>query len=772
MKKFIIILFLFHFTISSFAQSTLIGKILNSATSEEISYANVTLNKSIGTTSNEKGIFKFENLKPGNYILNISFIGFESLTQKIKIEENKTLELDFKLQPGIYSTDDIVITATKTENYIQDIPTRINLLTPRQIQGITAQTTDELLSNIPGITITRSFGIFSHKSSVTMRGLSGQEQARILVLIDGVPTNKSDGGSVNWNLLNTDMIERIEVIKGPGSSLYGSNAMGGAINIITKKPTEQFSGKFSVDYGTYNTMRGRINLSGRLSETTNKGFYWNLNSFYRQSDGYITQSEADQQVNPYIVNSTLQEWSASAKLGYDFNKTNGFELDFIYYDDKRETGEKVYQPDGNKTDHDTYHIRARYFGESKKLKYNISLFYLNENYKKVNEYLKDDYTFYDVLSVREDLGVLSSVSYSLNKNTITAGIDYKQGVVDAKDVYYTSTDIVYNRGKMNFFGLFAQDEISLLNDRLKVIAGLRFDYAKYLDGSFEIENPTGETTFMMDFEDTDMQEDAWNALSPKLSAQYNFNPDFRIYANYAKGFRPSILDDLCRSGRMKGGFKLANPSLQPEYLSNFEIGTDIRLFNKLRSSASLYYSLGTDFMYYVNTGDSIDMGYGLKPIYKRANISEVNIYGAEVELNYFLNENLIMNANYAYTHSQISNYKPLSEGDPIDLTDKYLTDVPTNMVSLSVLWKNRIVNTALTAKYTDEMWVNDLNQYDDIVLDDQYPAYTTVDLKFSKDFKRIFANLSIQNILDTKFYDSKGAVCPGRFITIELGTKF
>lgn len=772
MKKYYLITLLIIITTNIYAQSTFKGTITDIKTGVAIQYANISIGNELGTTSDEKGFFVINNIPAGEYSMHISYLSYETLTQKIIIQENEDLELEFKLNPTTFTADDVVITATKTENYIQNIPTRINLISSRQIEAIPAQTTDDLLALVPGINISRSFGIFSHSSTVTMRGLNGQEQGRVLVMIDGIPTNKSDGGSVNWNLLNSDQIERIEVVKGPGSSLYGGNAMGGAINIITKKPTESFQGKTSIDYGTYNTMRGQLYLSGRLKPNTDKGLYWDLNSFYRQSDGYMTASEADQIANPYLVKSDLQEWGTTAKLGYDFNQHNGLELSLLYYDDDRATGEKVYQSEGNNREHDTYHIRAKYYGAKNKLKWNVNLFYLNEDYKRISEYLKDDYTFYKVLSNRVDLGALSSLSYQLSHQTITAGIDLKQGSVDAKDEYYTSTDVVNNRGKMNNLGLFIQDEITLFNEKLKIIGGLRFDYAKFFDGEFNIQDPTAETNFMLAYNNTNLTEDNWNALSPKLSIQYALSKKHRIYASYARGFRPAVLDDMCRSGRIKGGFKVANQGLKPEYLNNFEIGADARFFNRLRTSVSTYYSRGKDFMYYVNTGDSLDLGYGLRPIIKASNISEVEIYGVELEANYFLNEHIILNANYAYSYSQIMKYEPLDVNDPVDLTNKYLSDVPSHIGSISVNWQNKIMNTGLTARYIGERWVNDLNQTDEIVLDDKYPTYTTIDLKLSKSFKQLFAILRIQNILDTKYYDSKGAVCPGRFITMELGIKF
>jgi iron complex outermembrane receptor protein len=672
-----------------------------------------------------------------------------------------------------YDLDEIVVTATKTENVVRDVPVRINVLNSFQVKALPVQYTDEYLQYLPSVNVSRPFGIFSSKSTVTMRGLDGKEQGRVLVLVDGVPVNKADGGSVNWNLVSNGDVERIEVVKGPGSSIYGGNAMGGSVNILTRKPQKRLSGQAGIEYGTYNTIGGKLNLSGRASDSLEHGLYWNLNGRYLQSDGYITQSEADQAANPYIVKSNMQEWCAGAKLGYDFKRNNFAELNFIAFNDRQGTGEQVYQPEGNTTDHDTYHMRGKYHGEKAKSGWDGSLFYSNEHYKRVNEFMRDDYTLYDVLSVRTDLGGLFSYNYRLSQHhLLTGGADIKQGGVDAKDVYYTSTDIVYNRGKMNTLGIFAQDEMSFLNDKFRVVAALRYDYAHYFDGAFYIETPSGETAFMDQYVDSSQSEYSWNALSPKLSAQYLFRDGNRIYASYARGFRPSVLDDLCRSGRVRGGFKIANSDLGPETLDNFEIGGDVVFLQKFTFSGSVYYSIGKDFIYYVNTGDSIDMGFGDRPIYRPQNITGVSIFGIEAELTYDIIPGLRLMANYAHAHSEISEYDPGEEMGSIDLSGKYLVDVPAHMAAFTVTWSNRIVNASLAGKFTGKRWVNDQNVYDEVVGSDQYPAYTSVDAKIWKDFKHFYLGLTVQNIFDIEYYDSKGAVCPGRFIMLEGGVKF
>jgi iron complex outermembrane receptor protein len=278
---------------------------------------------------------------------------------------------------------------------------------------------------------------------------------------------------------------------------------------------------------------------------------------------------------------------------------------------------------------------------------------------------------------------------------------------------------------------------------------------------------------MRNIEDRDMKNVTWDALSPKLALNYTHGASFRIYISAGRGFRPSVLDDLCRSGRIRGGFKLANPDASPEYLANIEAGGDFTVAGNLKASLSAWYSQGREFLYYVNTGDSIDMGYGLRPILARTNIPLVEITGAEAELNWPVTTTLILRVSGSWSYSVISEYRSLDEGDPTDLTGNHLTDVPSATTSLSVMWNNRLVNAGLVARYQGTMWVNDQNIFDEVVGSDRYPAYATVDLRLSRTFaERVSMNLGVQNLLDTKFYDSKGAVCPGRFITLELGYIF
>lgn len=767
MKLKILLFLLFPILVNG---QSISGYIKDSASELPLIGVNVTIDNK-GAVSDASGFFRITNAPTGKHMVNFTCVGYKKQSKELAISENGEITLNIQMLKDEVFIDEVVVSATRNENRISQIPGRINTISAERLSMVAAQSIDDYLQLLPGVQVSRSFGIFSTKSSVTMRGLSGNEQARTLVLLDGIPVNKADGGSVNWNLISTGDIDRIEVVKGPGSALYGGNAMGGVINVITQKPTKNIQGNLSAEYGTFNTRTLRLHLAGRMDDKTLKGFYWGANSFYQKSDGYITQSEVDQKANPFITKSNVDEKAFNFRVGYNNAEKLNAEVNLSIYDGIRGTGEKVFQPNGNQTEYLTYQMRTSLSGKVGNFAWNTSLFYIDEHYLKVNEYQKDDYSWYNVESIRRDFGLLSGANYTKGIHSFTAGFDIRDGQVDASDIYYTSTDKVDNDGKMNFYGFYAQDDISLTG-KIKLLVGLRYDLARFYDGAFIIHNSSAETTFLRQYEFAGKDDENWGAFSPRISLQYRPNNNFRIYGGYSRGFRPSVLDDLCRTGRIKGGLKVANPNLKPEYLDNFEIGSDYSPIKNLKLSASIYYSMGKDFLYYVSTGDSIDMGFGGRPIMIRSNISNVNIYGTEFDFSYSPLPLLTVFGNYAYSQAKISDYKPLSTNDPVSLKDKYLTDVPKNSFAAGALVKTKIVNAGLSCRYTGEMFVNDQNIYDEIVLSDQYPAWFTVDLKLSHEFfNRINTSLNIQNILDKKVYDSKGAVGPGRFITVNVGVK-
>ncbi len=230
---------------------------------------------------------------------------------------------------------EVIVTANRSSRNVTEVPGIVTIIDSKTIDELPVQNVDEILKYVANVYVNRSWGIFSQNSSVTMRGLSSS--SRVLVLIDDVPMNKSAGGSINWHLTSLNDIDRIEVIKGPASAIYGNNAMAGVINILTKNPTKKLQGETGLFASSYNTFGGYLNLSG-TNVKNNSGLTWSVNSFYRQGDGYILTP--DELRDSTDVKARLMEYNIAAKLGYRFNQNHKVEFGVQVYDDLRGQGKR------------------------------------------------------------------------------------------------------------------------------------------------------------------------------------------------------------------------------------------------------------------------------------------------------------------------------------------------------------------------------------------------------------------------------------------------
>ncbi|MGD2034560.1 MAG: TonB-dependent receptor [Bacteroidales bacterium] len=659
------------------------------------------------------------------------------------------------LLPGTYSQDppadtleidEVVVTATKSSRKLNEIPSRISVIDGSAIESSPALQVDDVLRFVPGINVNRSTGIYSQRPMITMRGLSGNEQSRTLVLMNGIPVNTSDEGGVNWNRINFYDLERIEIFKGPGSSLYGNNAMGGVINLITKKPVKPQEVFAAVSYGTFTTVRQDLNVRIR----TKKGIYATVSQYFLKSDGYNNVPEENR--TSYDIERSLEEIGVSARAGFDKNKWLNWELQYDVFRDERGEGYRIYAPDGCYRNFNTNLFRGNLKGGNEKTRYDLNLFYQLEKYYDVNERLRgEDYTRYDVNSFRKDMGALLNINRELIKNnTLTGGFEIKQGSIEGGDYYQTVPyDTVYNEGKIRTGAVYIQDEHAFLENKVRLIAGLRFDNVTFTEGDYYTTDPWNTTP--------ELKDHTWSELSPRIGLRFNFIREFSAYISYSHGFRASILDDLTRTGWMWVGPKYANPELGPESLDNYEAGVDIYPIDNLKFSASAYYATGKDFLYYVSTGDSL---FG-RPIYIRENVTGVTLSGAEFEVNYNPVRDLTVIANYNYSNSMIDAF-----GERPELVDKYLTYVPKHTASVSVFWNNRIVNMSIRGLYKGEQFTDDANT-------EKTDAFFTLDIRLSKTIMQNYiVSVDIQDVFDNKHMETSEYISPGRIITGRIAIKF
>ena len=357
-KKIIYTILIVSFPVILFAQGQLRGTVLDSETNETLAGANIVIKElQRGISTNSKGDFLFENLEKGEYTLQISFIGYHNAQVKIAMD-NADKDIVIKMIPFSVEMEKVIITATLTERKIEDLPGQNDVIEKEEVEEYPSSNVDNILQSIANINVNRSWGIFSKNASVTMRGLDAAQG--VLILYNGVPLNKTAGGSINWHMISPDRIERIEVIKGPSSALYGNNAMGGVINIITKKTDQKISGDVRAFGGSYATLGGKFDLEGN-QKINGKKLYWGLNGFYRQGDGYIIEPKDVRDSTDVEV--YLKESRVGATVGYEFDDKNKLEIEYSYYDDKRGDGKQVYFDDGGYIKYTTHFARAKYNGQ-------------------------------------------------------------------------------------------------------------------------------------------------------------------------------------------------------------------------------------------------------------------------------------------------------------------------------------------------------------------------------------------------------------------------
>ncbi len=208
------------------------GRVINKQTGEPIANANILIHGTyIGAASDQQGKFLIEKVKPGKYLLVCSAIGFRKQELSITIAKGQKNVVEFVLEQTALQLRDIVVTASKFNQAIEDVPVTIHVLRPEDIAIRNSISLDQALQYIPGV---QTAG-----NNISIRGSTGFSAGlgtRALILLDGVPFLSGDEGSADFSAVPAAEIEQVEVMKGAGSALYGSSAMGGVINIITKKP--------------------------------------------------------------------------------------------------------------------------------------------------------------------------------------------------------------------------------------------------------------------------------------------------------------------------------------------------------------------------------------------------------------------------------------------------------------------------------------------------------------------------------------------------------
>lgn len=455
------------FTLSSVkAQSTLVG--LVSCEGEPVSYATITIpNSRIGIAADDEGKFKFENLPAGQYKVVASSIGFISITKEVTMPSSGKLVLNFSLEKNVANIHEVVVSGTMKEVSKLESAVPVEVYSPKFFNANPTPSVCEAIQIVNGVRPQINCSV-CNTGDIHINGLEGPYT---MVLIDGMPIVSGLSTVYGLNGIPTSIIERIEVVKGPASTLYGSEAVGGLINIITKKTTN--APIFSADI--FGTGWGEVNIDLATKFSVNK----NIESFIG-----VNQFTFDQRIDNDGDNftdmalqdriSVFNKWNFKRKdnrfftLAARYVNENRFGGDMDWDEDLHRGGDEVY---GESIYTDRWEVFGTYQLPFKEL----VMFQFSANGHHQNSVYGDTEFIADQ---RVGFGQLVWDKQLLDKHSLLAGLTMRYNYYDDNTPATASTDTINpsNLPTHTYLpGIFVQDEITL-NDNSKILLGMRYDH--------------------------------------------------------------------------------------------------------------------------------------------------------------------------------------------------------------------------------------------------------------------------------------------------------
>ncbi len=249
MNNFILIFFFLFCSIIYSQSYSIKGQVSDSESGEPLIGANVIiLSTSSGAATDINGKYEINNLKPGKYKLQISFIGYQTkLIDSITIADGSII-VNVNLKPGrIFITDCPIVSASKYVQLLSDLPIKAEIIPSTSFSQNDFTNLEDALRYVPGINMT--------DDQISIRGSSGYSRgagSRVMLTLDGIPFSTGDTGETIWEVIPTAVIKDVEIIKGAASSLYGSSAIGGVVNVLTKEFSSEPVTYFKSSIGFYN----------------------------------------------------------------------------------------------------------------------------------------------------------------------------------------------------------------------------------------------------------------------------------------------------------------------------------------------------------------------------------------------------------------------------------------------------------------------------------------------------------------------------------------
>ena len=644
----------------------IIKGVVMTANGEPLAGASIVVEgTNINCGSNSKGEFSLNVQKDKVYKLRVSYLGYTP--RLITVPASGHPPLKIKLQPSETALNELVVTGSRYERQLKDVPVITRVISREEIETVNPVDFTTLLEyTLPGIQF--YYNTMSQVPEITYQGMDAKA---VLFLLDGERISGESGDSnIDYSRFNINDIERIEVVRGAASTLYDSRAIGGVINIITKKSVRPFTASMHTRYA------GKKGQSYSASAGVNLHRFSSLTSFgWRKRDSYLVKDEQGKQkeiINPdgSVTKSKTDSiafniygysiMDVSQKLSYNFSDRFTGSARISYYTNKRD-----------KYDNARYYQRYRDLILSGKLKWqfadnqNLDLSYIRDNYIKDNVYVDDDERVYG--NVNSTIRLYYTGMFG--KHTLSGGVDLLRE--DMKHHFMKDTATVH----MNQYSFCLQDDWQL-TDKMNVVVGVRGDKG----GSYRLH------------------------FTPKVSVLYRPLKTITLRAGYSQGYRIPNLKELYQEFNMGGmGIMMyGNKDLKPEEGTQISASVEYD-YKGLNLSVSTYHNRYKNKISYeyISPGKSWNMKY--------VNALNVKTTGVEVTANYKLPFGLRFSGGYSYVYDY-------------DERDGYnMSWVRPHSARLSSVYKHRFGKTTESVAFNTS-WVSSITRY----------AYSSSDKTYTK----------------------------------------
>lgn len=601
--------------------------------------------------------------------------------------------------PGLdFSLGEVVITGTRAPKLLKNTPVQTTVITAKEIERSDATNIEELLQQeMPGIEFTYAMNQQIH---MNFGGFGGQS---VLFLVDGERLAGETMDDVDFNRIDMANVERIEIVRGASSALYGSNAAGGVINVITKDPEKKFSANVNARIARHTEQRYGATISVHNKHISNS-----LSARYSDIDSYDVNSAPDPEtrlvttiygnrilnIKDQLSLMPMEGLKLSARAGYFFKEIPRIQ----------DTPERYRDYSGG--------LRGVWDIDSRN---NIEVAY------SFDQYDKSSYMRINGLDVRNYSNVVNAVRGIYNHTTargdvISIGADYRYDYLNNAKI----TNGAKHDANVDLFSQFDW----IINRQWEIVGALRYDY---------------------------FSNDNVNRVTPKISARYKPDENINVRLAYGLGFRTPTLKERYYNFDMAGIWIVeGNPGLKPESSHNVNASFDWT-YNRYNITVSGYYNnvsdkITTGLPYYkAGEGNQLYLNY--------TNLDRYSVFGAEITIQARWACGLSAKLSYAFTHEDFAKDK-----DGNTANNQYIPAREHSMTAriewFRSLSKNWDMTLGLNGRAFSGVKNIEYKDYYDIsagTIDVRYPPYTLWRLSASFAFKKtIKLNMAIDNLLDYK----------------------